>query len=275
MQNDPASSSGRPLFFTSVPKAGKNLIYTFLGTWDYQRADLPREAALAAAEAPWLAQTGHRATYALGADNPHRGDHVTKPLQEFLDGAAALPEKSVTHHHFPHVGSLAERLRGTNLAVVFVYRDPRDILLSMADYILNQSKPAHLAKTLGGLGRPKLVERLWQGDRELLPFPDYLGMFAGWREEPGVLGLRFESLIGESGGGTSAEQTVAVEALAASLRLPKGTKLAQAQARIFNARAGTFFKGQAGRWRYESAPEIRAILASSAMSRLTRDWDYP
>lgn len=274
MQNDPASSCGRPLFFTSVPKAGKNLIYTFLGAWEYRRTDLSREAALAAAEAPWLARSGHRSTYALGSDDPHRLASAKEALQDFLQRTAALSGKSVIHHHFPHTPEIADRLKGTDLAVVFVYRDPRDILLSMADYILNQSKPAHLAQALGKMCRQNLIERLWQGDELLLPFPDYLGMFAGWRDEPGVLGLRFESLIGENGGGTRNEQSIAVASLAEKLRLPVGSKLEQAQGRIFNRNAGTFFMGQANRWRRETDPAIRTLLASTSMCRLAREWDY-
>ncbi|HND61298.1 MAG TPA: sulfotransferase domain-containing protein [Opitutaceae bacterium] len=264
----------RGLFFTSIPKAGKNLIYSFLNELGYGRPAIPREGAVWSAERPMLAASGRRCTYALP---PPAEDAATIDGQasRFADQVATLGDRQVVHHHVPFSAGLASRLAAAGVPVVFVYRDPRDVLLSMADYILNQGSPAHLAGRFAGRSRAELVQVLWAGDDLLVPLAAYIDAFDGWRTDPRTVSVRFEDLIGERGGGTAEIQSAALRRIAGQLGAVTPAALARAQAKTFNPKAGTFFKGQAGRWREETEPAVRAVLHANQMMELATRWGYP
>lgn len=264
----------RGLFFTSIPKSGKNLIYSFLEELAYQRPAISREKALWHLEAPWLAAAGRHCTYALPPVPREQRSGLPDAFREFLVAATALPARQVLHHHFPYSRELAGGLHAAGVPVVFVARDPRDLLLSMADYILIQKKPAHLAGKYALLDRRTLIARLWEGDEELISLTDYFAAFAGWRNAPGVISLSFESLVGEAGGGDDGEQRTTLGKLAAALGADEGSAFERACAKTFNRRAGTFFKGRRGRWREEKEVAVLAVLQSPAMQVLAVKWGY-
>jgi hypothetical protein len=262
------------LFFTSIPKGGKNLIYSFLEELSYIRPPVAREKPLWYVEAPWLAAAGRHCTYALPSVPSELRPDLKASFAEFLGVATSLKPRQILHHHFPHCPELAGSLRSAGVPVVFVTRDPRDLLLSMADYILVQNKPTHLAVKYQQLNRRDLIARLWAGDEELISLSDYFAAFFGWRAAPGVITLNFESLIGEAGGGERETQRAALRMLVDALGPVKDVAFDRACARTFNRGAGTFFKGRRGRWREENEAEILAILNSPAMRALARGWGY-
>ena len=263
----------RGLFFTSIPKAGKNLIYSFLGEFGYARPKVDREGAVWSAERPMLAACGRRCTYALPPP-AHDAATVDSQATRFADQVAALGDRQVVHHHVPFSAGLAARLAAAGVPVVFVYRDPRDVLLSMADYILNQGSPVHLAGRFAGRSRAELVQVLWTGDDLLVPLAAYIDAFAGWRTDPRTISVRFEDLIGERGGGTAEIQSAALRRIAGQLGAVTPAALARAQAKTFNPKAGTFFKGQAGRWREETEPAVMDVLQRPEMRALAERWGY-
>jgi hypothetical protein len=267
-------TDARGLFFTSIPKGGKNLIYSFLDELGYARPAIPREKALWHLEAPWLAAAQRHCTYALPPVPREQEAGLPGAFRDFLGAVTALRPREVLHHHFPHGQELAAGLRAAGVPVVFVARDPRDLLLSMADYILVQKKPVHLAGKYEQLDRRSLIVRLWTGDEELISLPNYFAAFAAWRETPGVIPLNFESLVGEAGGGNREEQTGALQKLAVALGSIDGPTFKRACGRTFNRGAGTFFKGRRGRWREETEPEVLAVLQSPSMQALAVKWGY-
>jgi len=262
------------LFFTSIPKAGKNLIYSFLSELGYKRAPIPRDPALWLVEKPWLEQVKRRCTYALPPMPAELATGLDEAFEVFIKAVTRLGGREVLHHHFPYGRALAERLHSAGVPVVFVTRDPRDLLLSMADYILVQKKPAHLAANYAELDRRSLIARLWSGDDELISLADYFAAFSGWRQAPGVITLHFEALIGEAGGGSQAEQARALKALVTGLGDVDDLVFQRACLKTFNRGAGTFYKGRRGRWREETDLEVLSLLQAPAMRSLAATWGY-
>jgi sulfotransferase 6B1 len=263
----------RGLLFTSIPKAGKNIIYSFFHELGYSRLGVERDLALSAAEEPWLRQAHRAETYALPAQSGSRSV-VEHGLKTFLQAVSVIKDREIIHHHFPYTPGLATPLQAAGVPVVFVYRDPRDVLVSMADYILVQKKPMHLAEKYRGLERVALVERLWTGDGELVSLPTYFEMFAGWRNAAGVISARFEALIGEKGGGSSSVQRDVFAAITQKLGDLSAPFAERACRAAFNPRAGTYYKGRIGRWNDETDPSIVAILTGREMTELAVQWGY-
>ncbi len=261
------------LFFTSVPKAGKNLIYSFLAAVGFERHGLRREPAIHFCEAPWFGAS--RRTYASPPLEPGEENRLAEAWTRFLAGLADFPAGQAHHHHYPFQAELAAALARRRVPKTLLIRDPRDILVSMADYLLVQSKPSHLAARFAGWPRPALIERLFTGDAALAPFCDYLASFEGWRQDGGTLTLRFEDLVGDRGGGDGDRQIAAFTRLARHAGMEENPALIQhGAAYAFNPKAGTFFRSRAGRWREENEPSVRALLAAPGLRALAARWGY-
>jgi hypothetical protein len=265
----------RGLFFTSIPKAGKNLVYSFLNGLRVARAPVERDPALWYAERPWLRSHRRTLTYALPAPEAGMAAELPERFARFSAEITALDRRTVLHHHFPFCAELAGTLAAARVPALFLRRDPRDVLVSMADYLLVQHKPVHLANRYSGLERPALIVRLWEGDELLLPFPAYCAAFTPWLDTGHVLALRFEDIIGLAGGGDALRQRTQLRALADRIGPVSETDFDQACARTYNPRAGTFFRGQIGRWHEEANPLVSGIVHSAEAGRLAASWGYP
>ena len=263
----------KKLFFTSIPKAGKNLIYSFINELGYQRDVQVREQVVRLAEQPWLDQAGASMSYALG---PFAASAIfPQAISNYMEGINSGGDLPIVgHHHFPYSQEFTRFLNPSKIVAAFVYRDPRDVLLSMADYILNQHKPAHLAEQWGREDRDVLVEKIWQGQDGLLSLPEYYKCFAAWRDVPDVVEMRFESLVGERGGGAALLQRTSFQSLYSALGGEDDVEFDRALARAYNPDAGTYFKGRLNRWKEEGG-KITQLLGCKEMASLVQEWGYP
>jgi Sulfotransferase domain len=149
--------------------------------------------------------------------------------------------------------------------IIFLYRDLRDVLLSMVDFLAGTestrlgSFPEHhvYAAIMRSVGT--VQERLTIA----LTDPSFPGMAAYVRSQwmirhPGVCRVSFEDLVGDSGGGSAAGQRAAVARIAAFLGVEADPNTVAQN--IFNPHAYTFHKGQIGRWRQHFTPEHRRLF---------------
>ncbi|MDQ3623841.1 MAG: hypothetical protein M3463_15355 [Verrucomicrobiota bacterium] len=260
------------VLFITVPKAGKNLLFSFFRAWGLPRFDPPRDAALQASYASALCDQKGLGTWALPPPSDHGAPHLPV-LEDFVRVLAAEPEPYVTSGHFGYVQAFHGQLRAAGIHLVFLYRDPRDILLSMANYLLQRGQPEHLVSSLGGLDREALMERFLEGDSQLLAFEPYLETFAGWRDAEGVLPLRFEELLGPGGGGSLALQKAACTRLVEFLgESGQADRLQAAIAAVYNPRAGTFFRAEIGGFGH--LPENCRQTVQTRLAPLLERWGY-
>ncbi|MEU9191157.1 hypothetical protein AB0D14_43070 [Streptomyces sp. NPDC048484] len=150
--------------------------------------------------------------------------------------------------------------------IVFNYRDPRDVALSMVNFASGHTRGGLSAinnlQAFGSIlrAKPTLEERLTYALTDG-SFPaqahDYMRMM--WLlHHPNVYSTSFEQLVGPDGGGSAEAQLRAtaglIEFLGAADASPEDVAT-----KLFNRDAFTFFKGQVGAWKEVYTAEHRRI----------------
>ena len=184
--------------------------------------------------------------------------------------------------HFPHSDSLVSLFAKTGASPLVIVRDPRDVAVSYVHYVCSEPRHFHhhyfttqfdtfedrLTATLQGF-EPGPRRQL--GLRSLRSNIDRYLPWIG----AGVTIVRFEDLVGQRGGGSSAAQVHAVGQIAAAVNRPLGQVEIQAIAeRAFAPRARTFRAGKANAW--PSALSSRHLeLCAAELDDVIEAFGYP
>jgi two-component sensor histidine kinase len=265
---------------SSIPKCGKNLIVSFFDALELVRQADEQAVVTTAAyvQARWLLDTRSRGSQdqpgiALAAIAAFMAE--ARPAYEALVGSfARQADGTYIHGHFGYDPGLHAAARAAGLPIVFVYRDPRGALASLAHFLVERGEPADLLPRLARRDVPTALRFLLDGDAETLPFARLLAPYEGWLGAEGVLALRFEDLVGPRGGGSAGRQLAALTALADHVgwRGP-ASALLDAVDRAFNPEAGTFRRGRIDGWRDDIDAETFAQYPA-ALVDLPRAWGY-
>ena len=226
----------------SIPKCGTNLIMKLMG------------------------ELTHRKTYLTNDDNflilHPRGHALT-----------ARPNYCVTHAIASKQNM--EVVYNCDYRAIFIYRDPRDQVVSLAHYLKNLgSEWPHLIE----FSIDQLIEEiiinipimknnnLWSMS-ELNQFQGidtFYNSFLDWMDHPLVYTTTFEKLIGVHGGGTLEEQLAEINGIAEHL----GYELSQQEVlQISNAlfgNSGTFRDGKIGSWKYHFTDRHKQLFKEVA-----------
>lgn len=136
------------------------------------------------------------------------------------------------------------------LRITYIYRDPRDAMLSAYDY-----GQRALAK-----GRPNAFSHLTDFQKSLEFIREYVLIWEAWMKETGVLKARYEDLLTDY----DAEVGRLVEFLGLDAAQPTVQDVIE-KYRPGKAEAGQqglhFFKGKIGRFREKYTPDEQATLA--------------
>lgn len=140
-------------------------------------------------------------------------------------------------------------------AIILNRRDPRDALVSAANFLASSHRLGNFRKTpeaqlyapsFARLDRIEDRIEMALSDRCLPLFQDYERAVTFYRH-PDVCNVSFEELVGPKGGGTLAAQQAAVDLVATFLGITcDPAKVAEA---LFHPESFTFRKGQIGGWR--------------------------
>lgn len=166
-------------------------------------------------------------------------------------------------------GFLSEWLDTGSPRVIFNYRDPRDVLLSMVNFLSSET----------GRGVGHFTDhRLYSGIlRSTASFEDRLTVaitdpyFPGadaferglWLlRHPAVCNVSFEELVGPRGGGSREHQSAAVARIAGFVDADgaQGHAAAAIADELFNDQAYSFHKGRIGAWREYFTPEHERLF---------------
>ncbi|MBI5557984.1 MAG: sulfotransferase domain-containing protein [Deltaproteobacteria bacterium] len=147
---------------------------------------------------------------------------------------------------------LLQKLSESDIKILLMIRDPRDVALSRVKYVVNIDRTHKTTHYLAGLKDDN--ERLEASIRGipgiLLPVHEIFERFAPWLEHPNVIICRFEDLVGESGGGNKNRQIQLVKKLILFLELEVEEKKIELIAdKIFSPKSSTFNKGAIGGWK--------------------------
>jgi hypothetical protein len=176
------------------------------------------------------------------------------------------------------VQPILEALGGRHL---FILRDPRAVLVSLMDFIVDTRgwpHPHFLEPDLRPLSELERLTFLLEGGmssatgKSTLPFPEVYRRMLAWESTPGCLAVRFESLVGPQGGGTSALQLESMKRIGLHLEADL-SNLEQRAKGIFDPAARTFRVGTIDGWRTGLQPECLRRL-KDACSGLCRDAGY-
>lgn len=178
--------------------------------------------------------------------------------------------------HAAYSDALLRLLRDENARIIVILRDPRDVLVSFADWI-GTRPDFYLHAAFAQLGREASIRLLLRGRKNLSggyrlkPFSEVLDRAEGWLDAPGVLQVRFEDLIGARGGGSEARQAQALKSIHALVGSTKPLQLVDPDA-IYGGSL-TFNKGRTARWRELDDPALIEDITHTLGPRLAR-WGY-
>ncbi len=197
-----------------------------------------------------------------------------RPLRAILSELARLRPGDIAYGHLHALPEIVAALCRDGVAPFFVYRDPRDVVVSHVHYVTEietnhvhhayyRSLPdfdARLRTSI--LGRPELDA----------PFPDIRGRFEpylGWLERPEVCALRFEELIeGQEAAIGRVIEHAAARGFPLPVRVPQAVR---ALIRGLNpAKSPTFRSGRVGGWRQVFTPEHKRLFKQVAGDLLVR-----
>lgn len=160
-------------------------------------------------------------------------------------------------------------------ATIFIYRDPRDVIVSSVFYIseINRSHALHgyykdQLKTV-----EKCIEAEILGITE--PSYEYSGVrkrfekYIDWLDQPAVLSLRFEDLILDREN-TLNKLLAYLETRGVQFSLPRPQAVALIQSGMQPSRSGTFRKGQPGNWKEHFSEANKKLFKESAGDILIR-----
>jgi len=218
-----------PIVANSVPKSGTHLLTQIVGAlveWDYGTfwTSVPSR--------PYRELPRGTMMRALSRTVP--GELVSAHLHFDPDFHDALDRQNAVH--------------------VFIYRDPRDIVVSEAHYLTNVNNWHGLHRTfraLGSVGERISLAITGTGPGHRQTYPDVGSRFRrylGWLQEAGVLAVRFEDLVGERRTET-VQEIVRFYAKRSGRLAEEHVLLARALAAIDPKRSFTFREGRSGGWR--------------------------
>ena len=236
---------GPRVFANSFPKGGTHLLSALLG-------ELPR----------MMFSGVHRAggDYSRDELRPDGANLDWAGLRRTLE---SVNRGQYATGHFPHVAGLEELLDDLGYRTLLMIRDPRDIVVSAQYYVTTMA---------GHELHRRFAERYTDADERIaatitgFPADEYgrgqgsigerLARFVPWLSTPGVLVVRFEDLIGASGGGSRETQEATVAGVARHVGGALAPERVAAVAdRVWSDKSSTFRQGRAGGWRDHLSPE--------------------
>jgi len=165
--------------------------------------------------------------------------------------------------------SFVSALSAPGRATVFVYRDPRDMIISHIFYATTMH-PNHWMRRYYTETLHTMEERINaaivgvdQPGTELTPIRARYAGYLGWLETPGVLSLRFEDLILKREAALSRLLDYLGER-GFTCQPPKEQAVAVLCEAIAPKKSGTFRKGKPGNWREHFTDANKALFKEKA-----------
>jgi len=193
-----------PIAVVSIPKAGTHLLIHFLELLGYRRGGC------------------------LGM-NP-------------VEGHWYQLSESHTHTITGWLGTIEPYHPVTKIPVLFMYRNPLDMLVSEASYVSVDGNTAfwsYFANMTLAESIYCLIDDLWM----LSSIRQRVASYIGWMNIGNVIAVSFEELVGQPGGGNDEVQAKAIESICLKLGIRVPYDLGK---RIFNENSPTFRKGKIG-----------------------------
>jgi sulfotransferase 6B1 len=182
------------------------------------------------------------------------------PQDIALDKIPAMPNHEILLDHIPYSPEASAVIKKRGIKAFFIYRDPRDQVVSMTHWVL--SKPEYYQQFNKLHNKPNsfpivlsaLIKDVY---KQYEPF-------LLWLQDPSVISVKYEDLVGPKGGGSAEIQEQKIFAFAERLQMPIGTKRFDWVINEMYGKSGTFREGKIGGWRSLFTDEIKLHFKKSA-----------
>lgn len=251
------ASNGPTVLANSIPKAGTHALMSLLDA------------------IPGMRFSGEHFTF-TGADRP--GGSNEQSLRELAAMVGRLRPALYMTGHIRHQPDIVATLADAGCRTVVILRDPRAIALSAANYLRsNERHPLH-SSILATY--PELDDRVHAVITGIPPsvtspgipgLPQRLDRYIPWLDEPGVLVVRYEDLVGAQGGGEEQRQRVVVRDVLGFLGFPADDGMVgRVTESVYSTASATFRRGQIDSWRHELAPRQVEFVNQACEQQLLR-----
>ncbi|RME28521.1 MAG: hypothetical protein D6800_03810 [Candidatus Zixiibacteriota bacterium] len=194
-----------------------------------------------------------------------------RPFENIKSRLDHLHEGEVVGAHIRYDERTADFIRNMNLIHLFIFRDPRDVILSEEAYLMQMAPWNRMHRILKKL--PTREERLKSLIRGVPGIREDIGervrTFIAWLDEADVIGIRYEDLQGP--GRKSAIRRLSEEIVA---RVPSYGPPDELTERMENAidprRSHTFREGGTEKWRRELSAELLDQIQELAGDEIAR-----
>jgi hypothetical protein len=186
---------------------------------------------------------------------PVNRDEANQPLSEekVFKGIYRMRPGDIRYGYIHAKEPYLSLLTQSEQATIFIYRDPRDMLVSHVFYATDlyeghgmnryyaqlDSMEARLNAAIEGVADPEFA---------LSSVRERYDSYLGWLAQPDVFCLRFEDLILERDA-TLAKILGYLEVRGLNLQIPREQAIDMLKSGISPQKSGTFRKGQPGNWR--------------------------
>jgi len=166
--------------------------------------------------------------------------------------------------HMTYDKEKANVLLQSGYPTFFIYRDPRDKIVSYVFYYMKRRGITLDVNTA-------ITEVILYGNldfkRKTKSIDEHFRRYFPWFDHPGILPIRFEDLVGPMGGGSLETQLALVRAIADHIQVDcSDERIAEVARTMFGANqlSHTFRKGLIGDWKEHFTPEHKELFKQVA-----------
>ncbi len=169
--------------------------------------------------------------------------------------------------HLPYNEELSDFLASHSFKIIYIYRDPRDVFLSLLNYHTNKSfKPFY--KEFQNADLDERINMLINGIRKknytLSSFTNRLNRSIGWLKDKNILKIKFEDLIGPKGKGEIENQKKTLTEILKFIELNiNQEKIEYLLNHIYSKDSKTFNKGKIGEWKTAFSEEQKNNIVNN------------
>ncbi len=177
--------------------------------------------------------------------------------------------------HSAYSDQLMSILDKHNTKVIQIIRDPRDVIVSFAHWIITRPDyyPYEFFKDLSFEERMlKVIYGVNDDKLYIDSFATVLDRSYGWLTNSNVLIIRFEDLVGKQGGSSDENQFDAIMKIAKALGKEKEVDINEIAQSVFGG-THTFRSGQIGNWEKEFTDKVKKAFDEVVGDRLSM-WGY-
>lgn len=158
----------------------------------------------------------------------------------------------------------------------FMYRDPRDQVVSFAFYMLKSESWPEAKKLSLDERMMDIIKKgeLFNGHPPVKNVAELYEAYLPWLTMPNMLCIRFEDLIGSKGGGSDYLQFITIQKIIAHLGLPDSFEKINSVIEALFGNTFTFREGQIGSWKkYFKKEHIEAFKAVAGEILITLGYE--